>query len=221
MGVKRILSKSITSIILVVAGVGRCLISNSFATNVIGEFTPKEVRIAMLVGIDLDGTIIDVIPAFDASAHSLGYSPDWRFYDGGLGRQRMALLHDNAFIGCQGLMKPYEGAVEVLKRWAKWNDLVYITARKSQQGSQMITDYIHNLTRIQLQDFPKGDLIFSDDKAKTCREITVDLMVEDHLDTADKVSRFVHCYLIDRPWNQAKWFINRVATLQEIPVWSE
>lgn len=173
----------------------------------------------MLLGIDIDGTILDVIPAFDASAHSLGYFPDWTKYDGGLGKQRMALLHDHAFIGCQGLMRPYEGAVKILQRWAKSHELVYITARQSQQGSQMITDYIHNLTKIQLQDFPKGDLIFSQDKLKTCREITVDVMVEDHLDTAEKVSGFIRCYLIDRSWNRHKWYPDRVSSLREVPVW--
>lgn len=69
--------------------------------------------------------------------------------------------------------RPYRGAAEVLSNLAKngWR-IVYITARP--ENAKMVT-----LRWLNNHNFPKGTVRFTGDKASTCLELNVSLLIED------------------------------------------
>lgn len=171
------------------------------------------------IGLDIDGVLLDIIPAFNQAAELFGKTPNWKRYDGGFKPDEWKLIHDCAFNSFVENCQPYPEAVEVLRRWAKFNELTYITSRCSQQGSPYIQSEIERLTKSQMKRwFPPGEVIFTQDKVKVVREREIDLMVEDYLINAKKINQFVHCFLIDRPWNRGELYPLRVYSLKDVPM---
>ena len=173
----------------------------------------------MKIAVDIDGVLIDVIPAFNRAAALRCLRADWTRYDGGFELIQWRLIHDCAFTSFVANCQPYPETVEVLTRWAKHHDILYLTARRSLQESPYIDDYIERMTVKQMRKwFPAGEIIFAQDKVKVVREREIEMMVEDFLTNAIKLNYLVHTFLIDRPWNRDEFYPLRVYSLKDIPM---
>jgi len=121
-------------------------------------------------------------------------------------------------------IKPVEWALEKLIEWRnKWYDLEIITARNN-----ILKDY--TFTWVE-KNFPN---IFSDihfvghftpdhtPKSVVCKNIWVDIMIEDNFEYAKDVANcWIKTFLIEKPWNKDLWEsknIVRVKSWDEIEI---
>lgn len=171
-----------------------------------------------LIGIDCDDVVID----FNTGLAIYNR----RFYGTTYCREDITSYKLNSMWGCtpdeaiqrvidfyqsdehQNLL-PVEGAVEAIERLSKNNDLVIITARPENVRGLTI-ELVH-------KHFPKvfgephflghfdGDQTHRKTKGEVCRELGVEVFIEDALSNALSVSsEGIPVLLFDTPWNQGE-----------------
>jgi len=105
----------------------------------------------------------------------------------------IAETHSDAVIAAG---EPYDGAVEAVRRWHAGGHFIHITSHRHERCHQATASW---LQRIEL---PYDELYCSFDKVARCREIGIDLLVDDSpvnlqraLDAGIRAATIVH------PWN--------------------
>ena len=121
-------------------------------------------------------------------------------------------------------IKPFDEAIGIIEKLSKNNELVIITSRPTQLES-VTTDWVHiffpqKFSKILLTHHYSNDGKIGKEKDEVCSQESIDVIVEDSLEWAQKCSRRnVKAILLDRPWNQtgpANENIIRVEHLNEI-----
>lgn len=116
---------------------------------------------------------------------------------------------------------PIEGAVEAIKELSKNNKLYIITSSpQTAEGKIRIWLKKHFGEAFEEIHFTKKDISSERrNKGEMCRELGLELFIDDHPDNAEKISAIgIPVYLFDTPWNQGEVgpLVKRVRTWSEI-----
>lgn len=119
------------------------------------------------IAVDICNTIADVISELDAR---LGHNPNpARYFHPGLW-DKPYYFEENLDIFLDA--KPIGNSVEILSELSVYNEIVYITARPE------IAEFVTKLW-LKENNYPKGKLYFSKNKAKLASKLGVDIAIED------------------------------------------
>jgi len=181
----------------------------------------------MKLGFDVDDVTFDFIPTL-LDFYNSRYCGNLRFEDitsfrlweVGIGKTKteaINIIHDFYTSEFYNKMPFVSGAREGILKLCEDNVGCFVSARYSTVRKRT--------TRLLLQEFPQTQVFYSKSyidngktKAEICRELGIELMVEDHFDTA------IVCYeagirtlLFDKPWNQeSNGKLERVHNWREI-----
>jgi uncharacterized protein len=157
----------------------------------------------MRIAIDIDSTLHHYWDRLsEAARRRFGVElPYEEQFDWGITRLKphqlevcIAETHTDASIAAG---TPYEGAVEAVARWHEAGHFIHVTSHRQER--------CHTATEAWLQDIglPFDELYCSFDKIARCREIGIELLIDDSpvnivraLDAGIRAATIVH------PWNQ-------------------
>jgi uncharacterized HAD superfamily protein len=170
----------------------------------------------MKIGIDLDDTLADTMPAvlkFHNEVYNSGLSEDvasysdyndsWPFgHEENLKRFYEFFdhdLHHNA--------KPAQGAVAAIKELAKNHKLYIITARpadvREQTARWVEKNFPGMIDELYFANLWANDSLSPRQKSEICAELGAEIMIEDRFEHArDCALAGQKVFLLDRPWNQ-------------------
>ena len=173
----------------------------------------------MRISLDIDGCIANFVYAFCTVAwEGFGIKAKWKepWFDITQDQFREVydyMIRHDIFKN----IKPYEGAVEVVKSWvAQGHEIVYITRRRPGKDKSL-KDLHENQTKkwIVNNHFPVGLVVFTGNKAAYCLEHDIPILIEDYYADAVKWNKLMLVYLVDRPWNQGD-YPHRIKSLSEV-----
>ncbi|HEY0221124.1 MAG TPA: HAD hydrolase-like protein [Candidatus Paceibacterota bacterium] len=119
---------------------------------------------------------------------------------------------------------PVPGAKEVLESLSKDNKLFIITAKPdyiAEKTENWVSEYFPGLfQQIHFANHYHGDESKKRKKSDICKELEIDILVDDSLENANEVAGVgIPVLLPDRPWNQLEKvhpFVTRVYSWKEI-----
>jgi uncharacterized HAD superfamily protein len=157
----------------------------------------------MRIAIDIDSTLHDYWDLLsDAAQRRFGIAlPYEEQFDWGITRLRPEQLkcciedtHCDATILAG---RPYAGAVETVNAWAAAGHFIHITSHRDVRAHDATAQWLRTI------GLSFDELYCSDDKITRCREIGIDLLIDDSpinlqaaLEQGIKVATIVH------PWNE-------------------
>lgn len=133
----------------------------------------------MRIAIDIDSTLHDYWQLFSKLARkrfgvALDYEHQITYEIDRLRAEQIAALTAESHAAVHVLdARPYAGAVEVVRGWHDAGHYIHITSHRSQDAHEATAQW---LERIGL---PYGDLYCSTDKITRCREIEIDVLIDD------------------------------------------
>ncbi len=93
--------------------------------------------------------------------------------------------------------EPYEGAVQTINRWHRAGHFIHITTHRSTEAHAATARW---LTHIGLE---YDELYCSDDKVTRCRQIGIDLLIDDSPENLlGAVNAGIAAATISHPWNE-------------------
>jgi len=93
--------------------------------------------------------------------------------------------------------QPYPGAVETVTAWHEAGHFIHVTSHRSPEAHEATAAW---LERIGL---PYDELYCSDDKVARCREIGIDLLIDDSpVNLRDAVDAGISAATLAHPWNR-------------------
>jgi hypothetical protein len=93
--------------------------------------------------------------------------------------------------------KPYPGAVETVARWHDQGHFIHITSHRDTASHDATARWLENIC------LPYDELYCSYDKVSRCREIGIDVLVDDSpINIARAIERGIVPATISHPWNQ-------------------
>ena len=133
----------------------------------------------MKIAIDIDSTLHHYWDDFAAAAErrygvSLPYEQQHTWEIAGLEPEQLKVcIQETHAEDCVLRAEPYPGAVETVRRWREAGHFIHITSHRATTAHDATTAW---LTKIAL---PFDELYCSYDKISRCREIGVDVLVDD------------------------------------------
>ena len=120
-----------------------------------------------IIAVDICNTIADIISEIDAR---LGHNSNPANYFHSALWDKPYYFEENLDIFLDA--KPIGDSIEILNELSMYNEIIYITARPE------ITEFV---TRLWLREnnYPKGKVYFSKNKAKLASKLRVDIAIED------------------------------------------
>lgn len=179
----------------------------------------------MRLGIDIDGTVCRFVDGLAQLAWDVYHQKiDESKYGLGLTLDQNKELVDLMIDSGDYLHRdPYEGAAYTIQQWAKTHEIYYLTRRRPGYPCDKRDYHLRAQTYMWLRrhGFPSwANCLFSQDKARTCHERNIPVLIEDYLPDCEKHSGLMkgggnfYAILIDRPWNQGE-FPRRIIELHE------
>lgn len=168
------------------------------------------------IGFDVDGVLVDILPALN-NYHNETYGTsfqreDYMFFDlskvwGGAYEEAIEKVERFYASPYFTDIKPFPGAIEGVKELHKYHDLFVITSRwglAKEETKRWINAYFPNQFAGIHFSHNKGTIMAQGKKSALCRELELDIFVEDHLDYAREcVFGKNKVILFDMPWNQS------------------
>lgn len=157
----------------------------------------------MRIAIDIDSTLHhywDVLS--DAAKRRFGIDlPYDEQLDWGLTRLKpkqlevcIAETHCDAVIA-RG--RPYEGAVEVVRRWHDAGHFIQITSHRDEACQQATAAWLHEI------GLPYDELYCSFDKVSRCQQIAIDVLIDDSpVNIQRAMDAGIAVATISHPWNR-------------------
>lgn len=120
-----------------------------------------------IIAVDICNTIADVISVINAR---LGYNPNPAEYFHPALWDKPYYFEENLDIFLEA--KPIASSIEILNELSIYNEIIYITARPE------IAEFVTKLW-LKENNYPKGKVYFSKNKAKLASKLGVDIAIED------------------------------------------
>jgi uncharacterized protein len=186
----------------------------------------------MRIGIDLDGVLADVVPAF-LSWHNRIYGTNLTFdqvtdFDlskvwGGTHEENIQKIMDCYESPEFRAVQPVKGAIEAIQRLSNEHELVIITARPT-QVVDLSRMWVHAFfpqafEKIYFNDCLKSTGVYGR-KQEQMKEAKIDLLIDDALKNVSISSEInIPSLLLNYPWNQSAELpekVTRVNNWEEI-----
>jgi len=155
------------------------------------------------IGIDIDSTLHHYWDPFSAEVlerHGihLPYEEQETWHIEGLTGEQVseivAATHADPHVSDA---VPYEGAVEAVNRWAEAGHFIHITSHRSTDSFEVTTAWLDSI------GLRYDELYCSYDKITRCREIGIDLLVDDSPVNIEKaIGEGIAAATILHPWNR-------------------
>lgn len=132
---------------------------------------------------------------------------------------KLFLEYDNSDYYLE--IKPIEGAIEAINQLKQNHQLIIMTARPQNQEKQIRAWLKKNKINISEIFFIRKEYgAPSKTKGEYCKELNVDILIEDNIDYAKTcIENNIQVFLFDSPWNQEEnlnELITRVKSWREI-----
>lgn len=93
--------------------------------------------------------------------------------------------------------EPYEGAVEAIRRWHEAGHFIHITSHRRRDSHEVTARWLAEI------GLPYDELYCSDDKIERCREIGIDLLIDDSPVNLERaIDAGIAAATISHPWNR-------------------
>ncbi|MBU6336415.1 MAG: hypothetical protein KGR19_01190 [Acidobacteria bacterium] len=172
----------------------------------------------MRIGIDIDSTLHHYWDSFSGEVlerHGihLPYEEQETWHIEGLSPEEVseivAATHSGAHVSDA---VPYAGAVEAVNRWAQAGHFIHITSHRSTDSHEVTTAWLDS---IGLQ---YDELYCSFDKISRCRELGIDLLVDDSPVNIERaIEEGMAAATILHPWNREVCARLPVASAEDWP----
>jgi uncharacterized protein len=112
-------------------------------------------------------------------------------------RQVQACVEDTHRDGAILAAVPYPGAVETVRAWHEAGHFIHITSHRAERAQEATETWLREI------GLPYDELYCSMDKVTRCREIGIDLLVDDSpVNIAKAVDAGIAVATISHPWNK-------------------
>jgi uncharacterized HAD superfamily protein len=133
----------------------------------------------MRIAIDIDSTLHDYWPVFAKLARKrfgvdLAYEDQVTYDIDRLRPEQVAALTAESHRAVHVLdAEPYEGAVDVVRRWHEEGHYIHVTSHRAQEAHEATAQWLERI------GMPYDDLYCSYDKVTRCSEISIDVLIDD------------------------------------------
>ena len=157
----------------------------------------------MRIAIDVDSTLHhywDVLS--DAARRRFGIElPYEEQFDWGITRlkpRQLELCIDETHADEVILAgRPYPGAVEAVRRWKEAGHFIHVTSHRAIRAQEATEAWLRKI------DLPFDELYCSFDKVSRCREIDIDVLIDDSpVNIAKAIEHGIVAATIAHPWNR-------------------
>jgi len=93
--------------------------------------------------------------------------------------------------------RPYPGAVEAVRRWKEAGHFIHVTSHRAIRAQEATEAWLRKI------DLPFDELYCSFDKVSRCREIEIDVLIDDSpVNIAKAIEHGIVAATIAHPWNR-------------------
>lgn len=169
----------------------------------------------MRIGIDIDGVLTDEHNYIIDNAtkffyeNNISYSVNKKIYDNhklfNVTEEEYVLFWENYFLDYINNIPVRPYAVEVINKLKKErHEIFIITSRPFTTYENEYTERMQNIVKdwLKRNNIIYDDLIFSEDKADKCKELNVNVMIEDKPENIISVSKVIPVICYDQPFNE-------------------
>lgn len=170
------------------------------------------------IGIDIDGTVLSFEENFYINIQKkYGKTIFMHEWNKVCNAYKQYLIDDTK--GCFNLI-PYPAAQNIIKQLNKNYNIIFITKRGVENGNEL-KNIIRNITYKSLRKYfgqMEYKVHFSADKWMYAKNEKIDIMIEDDLSNANKISKYCPVLIFPRPWNMGKKIKNNIIPVSD---WKE
>jgi hypothetical protein len=96
-----------------------------------------------------------------------------------------------------GAARPYPGAAETIRRWKEQGHYIHITTHRTTEAHEATREWLDR------HEIPYDDLYCSDDKVTRCRELGIDVLIDDSPVNLERaIEAGIRPATILHPWNR-------------------
>ena len=157
----------------------------------------------MRIAIDIDSTLHHYWPMLSAAAKrrfgiDLPYDRQFSWTISRLRDEQVRVcVQDTHTDEAIAAAKPYPHAVETVNRWHDAGHFIHITSQRAQRSQRATAKWLDDI------GLKHDDLYCSYDKVGRCREIGIDVLIDDSpLNIARALEAGIVAATIRHPWNQ-------------------
>ena len=183
----------------------------------------------MLIAIDIDDVLVDFINCL-LEYHNKTYNTSltkekihtYRFWEiwGGNREESIKKIRDFKETDIYGNIRPFSKAIESMNLLKENHKLVIVTSRSTIEETKIwINKHFPNIFDNIYFSYNYYTKEGSKTKSEICKELNVDILIEDSLDYARECSdKGIKVFLFDAPWNQCEELPENIIRVKD---WNE